>query len=441
MKILKKIIITLIPVCVYASPAHPLAVLADALQTLQQSLPNKISSKPPIDLTWCPCIPKEIRMQYAEEFAQDIAKTFKPTTFTRAKPLMYASIASGGLLQDYRILKKLIQKHGFNHIHIFIADIDYPVTCGTKKEAPEGAYTQLAALHNTPFMQKATKLWRQMDAEENSAKIKTLEQQYDNLFLTKNDPVTQAVMEKYGIPTLAELVEQYEGLLNEFTTSEEQIPLFEGLLKSLVEKTNGSIEVNYFDSSSAYIAYIEQNTAEKPHTLSLVDPDLRLFDVTKMPQESNVLSLHNNRFFYAKPYSQPGQLWDTQDNNDADRKKIAALLQPYKNATTGLAMIQNKLSESINASTTLLVSPYLTIQYVLGKTMRPTTLFYHLQKDPAKFAMGDAEIIMHPFKVTQLVPFIHSDQVAPFFETQVNEILEQPQATSEYADIPLHRVW
>ncbi|MGE0010472.1 MAG: hypothetical protein AB7F19_00735 [Candidatus Babeliales bacterium] len=75
----------------------------------------------PTALTTCNCIPLAKRIAFNIALLYDIFKQFSDKT----EPLVYTTMASGGLLQDYLVIQALIWA-GYNNIHLNLIDLYYP---------------------------------------------------------------------------------------------------------------------------------------------------------------------------------------------------------------------------------------------------------------------------------------------------------------------------
>lgn len=373
---------------------NDLTHLAKALQQLKLATPKKKAAKPPIDLGWCGCFSKTTRMEYAEGLAQDIAKTFNAKEFTEKAPFVHVSIASGSLLQDLRILKKLIRDHHFNHLHVYIIDCGYPSCCSDVKELDEKKHTRYLELFHSPLIKKYKELDILHDkvGETGTQQEQEAAQQAVSEFYTHNEP----------------LIQEYNDLEEEVVSNEEMIPLFQGLLASLMPK-DGTVEVTYLSVISNYITRTLQNSHLKPHSISLTDPDYGCIESNETPSEANIIKI-SNRFYFTKPYNQLGKLWDAKNNDDEERKKIIALLAPYKTNSTVLITHVKQVLDDASINNNLYSSVFMAMQYLIGKTMRPKTIYHRLYDD------FDTEKIVRPFKVENLNQFLLSDQVTPFLK-------------------------
>ncbi len=90
---------------------------------LLKQVKNLTSTQPDkqYDLNWCTCYKPSERIFFIIQLVLDIKKQF-PNKSTK---LIYTSLGSGGLLQDYLTLQELVRA-GYNNITINIIDLSYP---------------------------------------------------------------------------------------------------------------------------------------------------------------------------------------------------------------------------------------------------------------------------------------------------------------------------
>lgn len=383
-----------------------LVQLAEALHALAQKAPQKTCSKQArVDLDWCEsCFSKDIRVRYTNHFVEDIKTTFGSTLFTKENPLIYVSVASGELRQDFRILKTLMKTSSIKHLHVFIIDLDYP-TCSTIREFNQKNLDRYNQLKDDPIIKKYEEFCEESDdsdAEESTDQ----DSDYPSFYAAHKT-----------------LINEYTRLEEELTGPEEQIPVFNGLVQSLMPD-DGSLVVTHRPSIEDYITDTQRDATLKPHCISLTDPASG-YGSTNFADQANIIHI-KNRFYFAKPYNQRGQLWDTSNDDDAERKEMMSLLSRYKNdQKVSIGAIKTMLDEH-GIKNELFSSVFLSMQYLIGQTMRPETIYHRLYytrmytQEELHNRKDDFEgVVVTPQKVPNLTLFLKEDEVSPFLKDQI----------------------
>lgn len=100
-----------------------LVELAEALRVLHGSVAPQYSI-PSVELAWCTCISETDRLRFVNNVTARVEAKFPQSMFSEQRPLVYTSLASGGLLQDFKIIEKLL-KDGYKNIIVNVIDFLY----------------------------------------------------------------------------------------------------------------------------------------------------------------------------------------------------------------------------------------------------------------------------------------------------------------------------
>ncbi|MEX0849176.1 MAG: hypothetical protein WD055_03015 [Candidatus Dependentiae bacterium] len=210
----------------------------------------------------CECIPMADRISYSFILADDIRKKF-PDPKQR---IVITSFASGLLLQEYLLLT-LLKKYGYTNIALNLVDLGYPDPISLqriiKQTGPENA--KRAIKHYKHEVIRAAGL-QGADPDE---KYK---------WINEN---------KTLFPELAELIDP-----GAFDSGYGYQKALEHL-KELVP----NVTVNTFRNMHEYIDLAQKRPDLKADVITIVDPDLNVFDIAPFPSQANMVGITDKTLF------------------------------------------------------------------------------------------------------------------------------------------------
>ena len=225
------------------------------------------------ELFACPCMQPVNRILLALTIINDAQQTFKD----RNQKIVYTSLASGSLLQDWLILKELISE--FNNIEVNLIDIGYLSPAEYQKLAREKKITELEQMMLDALLQ------------------------------------TEASTRLQWIPAANNRAWNHINFINDylFNTSGNAITKFKELITQIAPHTN----IRIFDSAYEYIRRLsliaeKPNIDERTNILLLTDPNVGFFGIESYPRDANVLIFWDNNpnppFIIFMPHHGPAQL-------------------------------------------------------------------------------------------------------------------------------------
>ncbi|GEM_PF-5657042 len=210
-------------------------------------------------LSWCDCQPFEKRIALALRIVFDIRQRYAPTDH-----IVYTSLASGSLLQDYIIIKYL-KNSGFNSLEINFIDPGYLDTYQLN-QLTKFAKTSFAKEHASFLSQLFPQeiLWKASETTEEKAATKAT-----------TEKVAEAINPSIGIGASLSNTAAY---------------LF---FKKEIEALGISIKT--YDSAYSYIARVtgpsKSAEAEKTDVLVMADVDTFIYTSPPYPSEAEIIAL------------------------------------------------------------------------------------------------------------------------------------------------------
>jgi len=229
-------------------------------------------------LQWCGCIPAPKRIRYTLQIAEDTQKRFPD----KSQPIIYTALAAEKLFQDLVILKTLAAD-GYSNITANFIDVGYPdpiftarIVNATGEKGLKDIAKYGASLQGIPVAPGEEYLdWEKWEKE------------YKRLYQTLD-----AVRE------------------GEAATYSTILKIFKSELPAT--------KVNLYRNMTEYLAKVKHTPSQEASSImTLVDPDVGLFQISAYPSESNLIGLsitgieekHTPHVFVALPINKPIQIY------------------------------------------------------------------------------------------------------------------------------------
>jgi hypothetical protein len=210
----------------------------------------------------CECIPMADRISYSFILADDIRKKF-PDPKQR---IVITSFASGLLLQEYLLLT-LLKKYGYTNIVLNLVDLGYPDPISLqriiKQTGPENA--KRAIKH---FKHEVIRAAGIQDADP--------DEKYK--WINENKALFPELAELIG-PGTFDSGYGYQKALEH--------------LKELIP----NVTINTFRNMHEYIDLAQKRPGLKADVITIVDPDLNVFDIAPFPSQANMVGITNKTLF------------------------------------------------------------------------------------------------------------------------------------------------
>jgi hypothetical protein len=215
----------------------------------------------------CDCISVENRILLALRIIGDAMQQFTPN-----EKIVYTSLASGSLLQDYLIVTELAKK--FPNLEINLIDVGY--LPDTEQNALQKVAKEVNDTAETQF-QSITESYVFLSPHTNQGNSR---------------------------------MQNHLNFINDYMHNKSVNAILK--FKELVTKSYPTTHVQLFNSAYDYIRRLEKNPDERTNILVLTDPDAGYFGIESYPKDANVLSFWSNsptqQFILFMPHYSPSQL-------------------------------------------------------------------------------------------------------------------------------------
>lgn len=261
-------------------------------------------------LTTCYCITPAKRISFTVSVAQQVMLKF-PNPHEK---IIITAFASGLLLQEYLLLQ-LLTKHGYDNIVSNFVDFGYPDPVAFRR-----LLNQL----------------KQTNPEQERIELKHYKQEiFRASGITEEEPekVTsdQTNEEKKNIKDLQrDWIQENKELFPEFAElfGDDYFgsPLTYQKAFDRVHRLLPGVKLRSYKNMHDYIHFVQQYPANKADVLSIIDPDLTVFDVAPFPSQANLLGLVPSEYagegipdvFITLAKDQPVQLYVIKEAYEQD---------------------------------------------------------------------------------------------------------------------------
>ncbi len=206
----------------------------------------------------CVCIPMPDRISYTFILADDIRQKFRNSQ----QRIVITAFASGLPLQEYLLLS-LLTAYGYNNLVLNVIDLGYPDPVMLQR---------LINKTGKANAQRAIKHYKKQVITATNLQTKNKEQKQK--WIDEN---------KKLFPELAKLLGM--GEYDSGYGYQKALDHFKALLPN--------IKINTFGNMHEYIELTKRNGSLKADVITIVDPDLNLFDIAPFPSEANLIGITN----------------------------------------------------------------------------------------------------------------------------------------------------